>query len=114
MLRAKSEKFKALRKLVVIPSIFNINEPLIFGVPIMLNPIFFFPMVTSVMVAGAVIHIFYSLGILNYMNPTVELPLGHASGNLKLLIFWHGICTCHGSYHHCFNIMVLSILQDCG
>lgn len=74
MLRAKSEKFKALKKLTFIPSIFNINEPIIFGVPIMLNPIFFFPMVTSVMVAGAVIHIFFKLGILSYINPTIELP----------------------------------------
>lgn len=74
MLRAKSEKFRALRKLTIVPSLFNINEPLIFGVPVMLNPIFFFPLVTSVAVGGIVIHIFYTLGVLNYINPTVELP----------------------------------------
>ena len=74
MLGAKSERFKALRGLTFIPSIFNINEPIIFGVPVMLNPIFFIPLVSSVAVAGGVIHLFYSLGILNYMNPTVELP----------------------------------------
>ncbi|MGX8834137.1 PTS sugar transporter subunit IIC [Amedibacillus sp. YH-ame6] len=74
MIRAKSEKFKALRKLVLIPSVFNINEPIIFGVPIMLNPIFFIPLVSSVAVSGAVIHLFYSTGFLNYMDPTIELP----------------------------------------
>ncbi len=74
MLRAKSERFKAMRALTFIPSIFNINEPLIFGIPVMLNPIFFIPLVSSVAVAGGVIHLFYSLGVLNYINPTIELP----------------------------------------
>ena len=32
MLRAKSERYKSFGKLGVVPSIFNINEPLIFGV----------------------------------------------------------------------------------
>lgn len=74
MLRAKSERFKALRGLTFVPSIFNINEPIIFGVPVMLNPIFFIPLVSSVAVAGGIIHLFYSMGVLNYLNPTVELP----------------------------------------
>ena len=49
---AKSEKFKAMRGLMTIPNIFNINEPVIFGVPVMLNPIFFIPMVLSSLVPG--------------------------------------------------------------
>ena len=74
MLRAKSERYKSLGKLGVVPSIFNINEPLIFGVPIMLNPIFFIPLVSSTAVGGLVLHLFYKVGFLNYYNPTVELP----------------------------------------
>lgn len=74
MLFAKSERFKALKKLTVVPSIFNINEPLIFGVPVMLNPIFFLPLILSTAVGGGIIHFFYKIGFLNYINPTVELP----------------------------------------
>lgn len=74
MLRAKSERYKALGKLGVIPSIFNINEPLIFGVPIMLNPIFFIPLVSSTALGGLILHLFYKVGFLGYYNPTVELP----------------------------------------
>lgn len=40
---SKSNRYKALSKVCLVPSIFNINEPLIFGVPIMLNPILFVP-----------------------------------------------------------------------
>ena len=40
---AKSEKYKAMRKLVIPANIFNINEPIIFGFPIMLNPLYVIP-----------------------------------------------------------------------
>ncbi|MGL4570498.1 MAG: PTS sugar transporter subunit IIC [Clostridium sp.] len=74
MLFAKSERFKALNKVSFVPSIFNINEPLIFGVPVMLNPIFFIPLILSTSVGGIIIHLFYKMGFLSYYNPTVELP----------------------------------------
>lgn len=51
-LKAKSERYRTLRKLAGVPSIFNINEPLVFGAPIMLNAIFFIPMVLSPLVMG--------------------------------------------------------------
>ena len=74
MLFSKSERYKSLNKLSFIPSIFNINEPLILGVPIILNPIFFIPLVSSTAIGGAVIHLFYKIGFINYYNPTIELP----------------------------------------
>lgn len=54
MFTAKSKRYKQMLKLSLIPNIFNINEPLIFGMPLMLNPIFFFPMVFSNVVMGLV------------------------------------------------------------
>ncbi|WP_042272711.1 PTS sugar transporter subunit IIC [[Clostridium] dakarense] len=74
MLFSKSERYKSLSKLSFVPSIFNINEPLIFGVPVILNPIFFLPLVFSTAVGGVVVHLLYKIGFLNYMNPTIELP----------------------------------------
>lgn len=49
---AKSDKLKTMRKIVVIPNLFNINEPIIFGVPLMLNPLYFIPMVFTPLVNG--------------------------------------------------------------
>jgi len=74
MLRAKSAHFKAIGKVAVIPGLFNINEPFLFGVPLMLNPIFLVPMVANVAVAGVVVTIFYQIGAYNSMNPTVSMP----------------------------------------
>lgn len=54
MFTAKSKRYKAMLKLAIIPNIFNINEPLIFGMPLMLNPIFFIPMTCSTIVMGLI------------------------------------------------------------
>lgn len=43
MARSKSEHLSAIGKLGTIPGIFNINEPIIFGAPIVMNPILFIP-----------------------------------------------------------------------
>ncbi|MBQ1521787.1 MAG: PTS sugar transporter subunit IIC [Erysipelotrichaceae bacterium] len=42
---SKSEQFKSLGKLALPTTIFNINEPLMFGLPIILNPIWAVPFV---------------------------------------------------------------------
>ena len=71
---AKSERYKALGKLNIGPAIFNINEPLIFGLPIMLNPLFFIPLVGSSLVNGLLGILFYNMGFFNALNPTISLP----------------------------------------
>ncbi len=75
MFSAKSERYKALRNVALVPNIFNINEPMIFGVPIMLNPIFFIPMIVSSFIGGVLgIFAIDILGVGSAFNPTVSLP----------------------------------------
>lgn len=54
MFSAKSERYKKMLKLAFVPNLFNINEPLIFGMPVMLNPVFFIPMVFCNVVMGLI------------------------------------------------------------
>ncbi|MHC1681853.1 MAG: PTS sugar transporter subunit IIC [Clostridiaceae bacterium] len=74
VLFSKSERFKALGKLAIVPSFFNINEPLIFGTPIIFNPVFFIPMFSSAIVNGGIGYLFYKIGAYATMNPTIALP----------------------------------------
>ena len=74
MVNAKSERFKAMFKLSFIPCLFNINEPMVFGVPLMLNPIFFIPMVLTTPITGGIAYLFAILGFGNGFNPTVSSP----------------------------------------
>ena len=60
---AKSSRYKALGKLSLIPSLFNINEPLIFGMPIVLNPILIVPFILSPLISMGIGALLISSGI---------------------------------------------------
>lgn len=72
-LLGKSEKYKALRKLVIPANIFNINEPVIFGFPLMLNIIYLAPMILTTLFNGVVAILFCRFVPFNF-NPGVYLP----------------------------------------
>lgn len=50
----KRDDMKEIAKLSMGPSIFNINEPVIFGMPIMLNPILAIPFIVTPLVTGVI------------------------------------------------------------
>ncbi|MEG0274521.1 MAG: PTS transporter subunit EIIC, partial [Longicatena sp.] len=43
LVRSKSKQLKTVGRVGIVPAFFNISEPIIFGVPLMLNPIFLIP-----------------------------------------------------------------------
>ena len=53
-LRSKSKFLKSLGKLSIVPGLFNINEPIIFGAPIVMNPILAIPFILAPVVMGIV------------------------------------------------------------
>ena len=71
--KAKSKQLKELGRLALVPSIFNINEPLIYGLPIVMNPIMAIPFFLTPMLS---ILISYSAMALNLVSrPTgVAIP----------------------------------------
>lgn len=94
MIRSKSAKMKQLGKLSFIPSLFNITEPIMFGMPIILNPIFFIPQVFTQLIAGFVtwgltttilpINLNLTMSLLPWTTPVfVKMPL---SGGLNYTI----------------------------
>lgn len=63
--RAKSAYGKSLGKATVVPAIFNINEPIIFGAPIVLNPILIIPFIIAPIVMGTVSWFAMSAGLVS-------------------------------------------------
>lgn len=51
---SKREDNKAIAKLSAVPAIFGINEPMIFGMPIVLNPLLAIPFVLAPMITAAI------------------------------------------------------------
>ncbi|KRK34588.1 PTS sugar transporter subunit IIC [Loigolactobacillus bifermentans] len=68
---AKSERYKSIGKLGIIPGIFNINEPMIFGLPVILNPIFAIPFVITPLVMCLVAYFATYIGLVPVTNGVV-------------------------------------------
>lgn len=60
---AKSEQLKAIGKAEIAPAFFNINEPILFGLPIVYNPDLAIPFFLAPMSAAAVSYLAISSGI---------------------------------------------------
>ena len=65
---AKSAQFKTLGKVAIGPAIFNINEPLIFGVPIVLNPVMMIPFILTPIVLAVATYTVMSIGLVPITN----------------------------------------------
>src|SRR5580700_6703772 len=61
LLAARAKSLRALARLAIIPSVFNINEPLLFGLPIVLNPSLAVPFLLGPMVSAAIAYLALSL-----------------------------------------------------
>lgn len=87
-MRSKSKQLKAIGKVSIVPSLFGINEPVIFGVPIIFNPILAIPFVLSSIVISLLIMLAYSSGFMNVGHIMIGtlMPLGIAAGLAALSI----------------------------
>jgi PTS system cellobiose-specific IIC component len=68
-----SQRIKKLGKLSLVPGIFGINEPIIFGLPIVLNPIIIIPFIAVPTINLLLSTVVTKLGIIPYTNG-VALP----------------------------------------
>lgn len=90
----KSQRIKQLGRLSIIPGIFGINEPIIFGLPIVLNPVMVIPFIGVPLMNTILSAIAFETGFLPYTNGVAlpwTTPLGFSgylsTGSLKASIF---------------------------
>jgi len=69
---AKSKQFKTLGRISLPAVIFNTDEPIIFGMPIVLNPIMFIPFVVAPLVSFGVS---YLATLVGWVKPIIGLAL---------------------------------------
>lgn len=77
-LKAKSEQIRAVAKAGVLPGIFNINEPIAFGYPIMYNPMLAIPYLLAIFVPMILGHLAYTFGLLRpaFIAVGSVMPIG--------------------------------------
>lgn len=70
---AKSKQLREIGKMSLGPGIFNINEPVIFGTPIVMNPVLVVPFILAPMVSTAILYWGTKLGIIG-ITTGVNVP----------------------------------------
>ncbi len=80
LLRSKVKRIRSVAYATLLPSLFNANEPLMFGLPLVLNPILSAPFVLAPLALAVISYAAMSLGLVSppayYMPSTLPLPLG--------------------------------------
>ena len=88
----KSKRNKAIGRASVVPTFFGVNEPILFGAPIVLNPVFFIPFIFAPIINVWIFKIFIDVLGMNSFTAnlpwTTPGPLGIILGtNLQILSF---------------------------
>lgn len=90
--KAKSKRYRLLGKIATPAVLFNINEPLIFGLPVMLNPILLIPFILSPLVGFGLGYGASILGLVSNVRGLqipVETPVfvnGFLQGGISFLL----------------------------
>lgn len=71
---AKSEQLSVLGKAAIVPAIFNINEPLVFGVPIIYNPNLIIPFILAPSIVSVIAYFAISMHIVPPVIANVPWP----------------------------------------
>ena len=95
MMFSKSRKMKALGKVCLVPSLFNINEPVIFGAPVAFNPLLMPPMWINGIVGPIITWLFMTNNLVNVpakLLTGVKLPMPISSvlvsDDWRAIILW--------------------------
>ncbi|MHC5229711.1 PTS sugar transporter subunit IIC [Enterococcus sp. LJL99] len=72
---AKSEQYKSIGRITGIPTFFGINEPITFGTPVVLNPVFLIPTVITPLITGMIGYFSITSGLVPRMVGA-QLPTG--------------------------------------
>lgn len=73
MLFSKSKELNTLGKICIVPSIFNINEPIMFSTPVVMNPLLMLPMWINSIVGPIVLWVVMKTNLLNIPNKMIQV-----------------------------------------
>lgn len=80
LIRSKAVHLRTIGRMGIVPGMFNINEPILFGAPIIMNPLFFIPFVLVPMVNATLAYFALDFGLVARvvsMTPwTTPAPIG--------------------------------------
>lgn len=88
MLLSKSKRIKAIGTAAIVPSIFNINEPINYGLPIALNPIMMIALWINAIVGSVITYVVLTAGIVPI--PNVSFTMQFLPSPIETFIITNG------------------------
>ena len=80
LMRSKAVHLRTIGRMGVVPGLFNINEPILFGAPVIMNPLFFIPFVLVPMINATLAWFALDLGwvarVVSLTPWTTPAPIG--------------------------------------
>lgn len=92
MLKSKSKKLRQFAAVTIGPAIFNISEPIMYGLPVVFNPIMMIPMWINSIVGSCLLWVVFKLHLLNI--PAISLQTGSLPAPFTTVMIcqdWKGI-----------------------
>lgn len=71
LLVARSQRMKMMSKLSTVPALFNINEPIVFGLPIIMNPLMLIPITITPMISVTIAYLAMKIGFMSPFNGVI-------------------------------------------
>ncbi|MGX7031303.1 PTS transporter subunit EIIC [Vagococcus zengguangii] len=70
---SKSNELKMLGRIFIVPSFFNINEPIMFGAPVVFNPLLMIPSWINAIIGPIYVWIIMKMGLLNIPDKMIQV-----------------------------------------
>ena len=86
---SKSKQLKGIGRIGLLPGLFNINEPIIFGMPLIFNPILFLPFVFIQGINGVIAYTVTKMGIVGATFVTAPWTTPAPIGAFLATMDWH-------------------------
>lgn len=103
-LKSKSKQISAVCKAELGPSIFGINEPMVFGFPMMYNPIMLIPFVLAPVVCTLMTWAAYALSLVSYPQVLIMTCMPVLVGNFMSTLDWRNVVLCILMFPVCWLI----------
>lgn len=118
---SRSKRLRTLGKVCIGPGLFSINEPILFGAPMVCNPILLIPMLLNTVIGSVLVFAIFRLGLLSY--PNVALPgvgtLPVIAGTVMLTgdfrgVLWWFVCFAiyAAVYYPFFRVFERNVLEE--
>ncbi|WP_412989011.1 PTS sugar transporter subunit IIC [Pediococcus siamensis] len=72
---SKTKRYRSFSKVALVPNLFGINEPVVFGLPIMFNAILVIPFVFSTFISAGVAYLAVKIGFIATLNAKVAMSV---------------------------------------